>query len=141
MIWRSSRKMNTNKYLLRLYYLSEKLSKFSNAQKKVFHAFSLQLCSTANSKFYFYFHFARLITLKFRQYQKQSPRGVLEKRCSENMPQIYRRTPISKCDFNKVAKQLYWYHTSAWVFSCKFVAYFQNTFSQEHLWVAASAIF
>ena len=27
------------------------------------------------------------------------------KRCSENMQQIYRRTPMPKCDFNKVAKQ------------------------------------
>ena len=25
-------------------------------------------------------------------------------------------------------KQLYWNHTSAWVFSGKFAAYFQNTF-------------
>ena len=25
----------------------------------------------------------------------------------------------------------------AWVFSCKFAAYFQNTFSQEHLWKTA----
>ena len=33
--------------------------------------------------------------------------------------------------------QLYWNRTSAWVF-CKFASYFQNTFSQEHLWVAAS---
>ena len=66
-------------------------------------------------------------------FQKQPPRGVLSKRCSENMQQIYGRTPMQKCDFNKVAKA-----TSAWVFSCKFVAYFQNTFSQKHLWVAAS---
>ena len=29
----------------------------------------------------------------------------------------------------KSARQLYWNHTSAWVFSCKFAAYFQNTFS------------
>ena len=29
-------------------------------------------------------------------------------------------------------------HTSAWVFSCKFAAHFQNTFSQEHLWMVAS---
>ena len=28
-----------------------------------------------------------------------------------------------------IAKQLYWNLTSAWVFSCKFAAYFQNTFS------------
>ena len=38
--------------------------------------------------------------------QKQSSRGVLSESCSENM---------------------------AWVFSCKFAAYFQNTFYQEHL--------
>ena len=35
-------------------------------------------------------------------------------------------------------KKLYWNHTSAWVFSCKFAAYFQNTFFWEHLWVATS---
>ena len=43
-----------------------------------------------------------------------------------------------KCNFNKVAKQLYRNHTSAWVFSCKFAAYFQSTFSEEQLWTAAS---
>ena len=36
--------------------------------------------------------------------------------------------------------RFYWNHTSAWVFSCKFAAYFQNTFSQEHLWTAASIL-
>ena len=30
--------------------------------------------------------------------------------------------------------------TSTWLFSCKFAAYLQNTFSEEHLWVAASAV-
>ena len=39
--------------------------------------------------------------------QKQPPGGVLSKRCSENVQQIYRRAPMRKCDFNKVAKQLY----------------------------------
>ena len=38
--------------------------------------------------------------------QKQPPRGILSKKCSENMQQIYRRTPMLKCDFNEVAKQL-----------------------------------
>ena len=42
---------------------------------------------------------------------------------------------MPKCDFNKVGLQLYGNHTSAWVFSCKFAAYFQNTFYQEHLCV------
>ena len=39
--------------------------------------------------------------------QKQPSRGVLRKRCSENMQQIYRRTPMPKCDFNKVALHIY----------------------------------
>ena len=38
----------------------------------------------------------------------QPSKGVLMKRYSENMQQIYRRTPMPKCDFNKVAKQLCW---------------------------------
>ena len=43
------------------------------------------------------------------------------------MQQIYKRTPMPKSDFNEAAKQLYWNETSAWVFSCKFATYFQNT--------------
>ena len=35
--------------------------------------------------------------------QKQPSRGVLRKRCSRNMQQIYRGTPMVKCDFNKVS--------------------------------------
>ena len=62
-------------------------------------------------------------------FQKQPFRGVLRKSCSENMQQIYRRTPMLKCDFNKFAKQLYWNRTLAWVFSSIFAAYFQNIFS------------
>ena len=73
--------------------------------------------------------------------QKQSPRGAPRKGCSENMQENYRRTPMPKCDFNKVEKQLFWNHTLAWVFSCKFAAYFQNIyFFWEHLWCAASVI-
>ena len=70
--------------------------------------------------------------------QKQLFKGVPKKRCSENMQQIHRRTPMPECNFNKVGKELYWNHTSAWVFSHKSAAYFQNTFSQEHLWTADS---
>ena len=44
------------------------------------------------------------------------------------MQQIYRRTPIPKSDFNKIALQIYWNHTWARVFPCKFAAYIQNTF-------------
>ena len=49
--------------------------------------------------------------------QKQPSRGVLRKRCCENMQQIYKRSPMLKYDG--------WYvMCSAWVFSCEFAAYF-----------------
>ena len=70
--------------------------------------------------------------------QKDWLEKVFRKSCFEIMQQIYRRILTPKCDFNKDAKQLYWNRTSAWVFSCKFAAYFQNNFSQEHLQMAAS---
>ena len=35
--------------------------------------------------------------------QKQPPRVVLKKRCSESMQQIYRRTLMQKCDINEVS--------------------------------------
>ena len=51
------------------------------------------------------------------------------------MQQIY-RTPMPKCDFNKAAK----HRTSAWMFSCKFAAYFQNIFFEKPLWEVASEL-
>ena len=38
------------------------------------------------------------ISREFDDQQKQPPRGVLGKRCSENMQQIYGRTLMSKCE-------------------------------------------
>ena len=37
--------------------------------------------------------------------QKQPSRVILNKRCSENIQQIYRKTPMPKCDFDKVVLQ------------------------------------
>ena len=45
--------------------------------------------------------------LYFGLINKQPFRGVLRKKCSEDMQQNYRRTPMLKFDFNKVALQLY----------------------------------
>ena len=47
------------------------------------------------------------VSLALTDNLKQPPRCVLSKRCSENMQQIYRRTPMPKCDFNKVAEHLF----------------------------------
>ena len=65
---------------------------------------------------------------------KQPLRGVLRKKCSENMQQISWGASMPKCDFNKVALQLYWNPTSAWMFSIKFATNVKNDFSQGHIW-------
>ena len=52
--------------------------------------------------------------------QKQSFRGVHRKRFSENLQQIYWRTPLVKCDFKNVSKKVYCNNISAWVFFCRF---------------------
>ena len=62
--------------------------------------------------------------------QNQSNKGVLYG-VPQNILQIYRRIPMTKCDLNKAALHLYWNRTLAWVFSCKFGAYFQNTFPKN----------
>ena len=38
--------------------------------------------------------------------QKQPFRGVLSKRCSKNMQQIYRVTNMPKCDFKNTSERL-----------------------------------
>ena len=60
--------------------------------------------------------------------QKQLPKCVLRKKCSENMHQIYRRKPMLNCDFNKVDRNFIETSLSSWLFSCKCTAYLQNTF-------------
>ena len=55
------------------------------------------------------------------------------------MQQIYGRTTMPKCDFNKVALQVYWNHTSTWVSPVNLLHIF-STFSQEHFWVNASVL-
>ena len=62
--------------------------------------------------------------------RSRPPEVLFIKTCFENMQQIYRRTPMPK--------QLYWNHALPWLWYCKFVAYFQNTSSQENIWTDAS---
>ena len=71
--------------------------------------------------------------------QKQFLKGVLVKRCSQNIQQINRKMPIRKHNFHGVSMQLYYgNHTSARVLSCNFAAYVQNTFIYKHTWGNAS---
>ena len=48
-----------------------------------------------------------LLSSRERNNQKQPSNGVLRKSCTKTMHQIYLRTPMPKCNFNKIAKQLY----------------------------------
>ena len=64
--------------------------------------------------------YLEILSTKNSEQQKQPPIGVIRERCFENMKQIYRRTPMPKCDFNKVAKQhifrtLFLKNTSEWL--------------------------
>ena len=74
--------------------------------------------------------------------QKQLPRGVLRKRCSEICSKFTGEHPCRSaisikllCNFIEIAGN----RTSLLVFSCTFAAYLQSTFSQEHVWLAAAA--
>ena len=72
-------------------YVSEK-----NHSKKIIKYINRDLLLTAD--------WIRLKKLSFNvSIQKQPSRGVLRKGCYENMQQIYRRTLMPKCNFNKVA--------------------------------------
>ena len=90
--------------------------------------------------FLFYVGILRLTTDLNRKYRTRSynrsraPEVFMQKGILKIGSKFFRRTSMAKCNFNKVAKQLYWNHTLAWVFSWKFAAYFQNIFSQEQLW-------
>ena len=63
--------------------------------------------------------------------QKQPPRGVIRKGCSENMQQTHAEMRFGEHHAEhhaEVAEQIYWNHTLVWVLSYEFAAYFQNTF-------------
>ena len=58
----------------------------------------------------------------------QPSRGVFRKRSSESMQQIYRRTPMPKCDFNKFQNnfiEITFRHECSLLNTV--VIYFQNT--------------
>ena len=87
--------------------------------------FKILFCSFLESSIIFS---CNHIAIHVAKTKKQPPRGVHRKSYSENMQQIYGRTPMPKCDFNKVMSQFYWNRTSASAFCCKFVTPFLCNF-------------
>ena len=72
--------------------------KFSGKLKTVFNLQSIRSPVELNSLFLRIHQRRSTILETSNKSQKQPPRGVPRKRCSENMQQIYRRTPMPKCD-------------------------------------------
>ena len=68
------------------------------------------------------FFFQRVLGhLYFGSPEAAIQRDFLRKRCSENMQQICKRTPMSKCGFNKVAFQFCQYHCGHVIHEVKFL--------------------
>ena len=63
----------------------------------------LKILSSQVDYFFFFNEFTDALTKPEFRWQKQPSIGVLRTRCSKNMQQIYRRTFMPMCDFNKVA--------------------------------------
>ena len=111
--WRTKCSQNTHKMLGKNVYLfcllNLNLRQRTNVNQK-----PVEMPTKLNLHKTFFWRLERHINM-LCTFQKQPSRDVLRKRCSENMQQIYMRTPMPK--------------SSAWVFSFKFSAYFQNIFS------------
>ena len=75
---------------------------------------------------------------KIRNVQKQPFKAVLTKVVLKICAKFTGERPCRSTISIKLKKQLYWNYTSTWLFSFKFAAYFQNTFSEAHLWRVAS---
>ena len=79
-----------------------------------------------------------LYTSRVNNSWSSHPKMLLEK-VFWKYTQVYRRTPMSNCNFNNLLATLYWNCTSAWarhhgVFCCKFAANFQNSVFSEYFW-------
>ena len=101
-----------------------------------------RLCEKSYNKNWFIWVIGRLSSLnlivkKVRAFDVNSNEelGVLRRRKAEAATKSFSEEKVFwnyAADLHPcrsvIAKQLYWNHTSAWVFSRKFAAYFQNTF-------------
>ena len=59
------------------------------------------------TNFILYYFTLQTLLLTIKQPEKQPSRGVLKKKFSQSMQQIFSRTPMPKVNFNKVAKDTY----------------------------------
>ena len=72
-----------------------------------------------------FFIFSKFLFPRFKEWNGKIWLKSSKKFCRASCLRNY-RTPMRKYEIT-----LYWNHTLAWVFSCKFAAYFQNTFPKN----------
>ena len=70
--------------------------------------------------------------------KEQPSRGVSRKMCPKNMQHIYRRTPMSKCDFNKVVNNFIEITLRHACSAVKLLHIFRTAFYKNTHWRAAS---
>ena len=58
--------------------------------------------------------------------------------CSKFIGEHSRKSVISICDFSMITNLFS--KTFTWIFSCKFTAFFQNTFLYKYIWRTASGL-
>ena len=103
-------------------------SRQSNTLINKIHERSLRLIANDdNNNFETLFQNNRDITVHHSKFRSSCPEVYLRKGVLKIYSKFTGEHPKPQCNFNKVAK--HFIRTLAWVFSCKFAAYFQNTFS------------
>ena len=74
---------------------------------------SVHFINTKYATYHSYRHFGALnqvflkLKTKLLEISETAAQGVLRKKCSENMQQIYRRTPMLKCYFSQIFPELF----------------------------------
>ena len=112
-IWYYLYKTSQRKDDFNVYLTHKKSSAVSQKNLKTWNISKMngnqEKCLNVNKILVFKFHFSNTGVTNIQSFtpfscycyfQKQPFQRVLRKRCSENIQQIYWRTPMSKCDFN-----------------------------------------
>ena len=113
---------------------------FERLVGKLSQEFSL-VTSTTKSTFNECKSYVSIYSLSFSldepQHKSNLPKVFLRKGVPKICSKHTGRTPMPKCDFNEVAKQPYWNHTPARVFSLKLLHIFRTLFPRNtSAWLA-----
>ena len=110
------------------FYLLKLVMLFGRSLRKYFNSVLTDKPQSKNVKFQGYLGSLTIKKISISLFRSSRLEVFLEKVVLEYAANLQENTHAEVRFEINVAKQLYWNHTSAWVF-CKFTAYFQNSFS------------